>query len=162
MQATADRQKQTSKQLQIFSQRLRSRRHRLDWTIEELAEKSAIAPRSIGAWEKGPQSKLLAQLADTLGVSIFWLLGEEESAAAGPGGTTEAERAVLAYVQEILTACQGNDARVNWLLCELQDKFPKVRFAAGANSAPLSGAQRILKQAGERYDDAHPAPESPR
>ena len=94
MQDSATRQEQTSKKLQTFASRLRARRHRLDWTIEELAQKSDIAPRSIGAWEKGanlPQSKLLSQLADTLGVSIFWLLGEEETCPAGPGGTTEAE-----------------------------------------------------------------------
>lgn len=70
--------------MQIFSDRVRSRRHRLGISQETLAIKSGASPRSIVAWESGadniPQGIKLSQLARALGVDIQWLLGEDEAA----------------------------------------------------------------------------------
>jgi transcriptional regulator with XRE-family HTH domain len=84
MQDSAMSQEEKCRKLQIFSDRVKSRRHRLGISQETLAIKSGASPRSIVAWESGadniPQGIKLSQLARALGVDIQWLLGEEEAA----------------------------------------------------------------------------------
>ncbi|HEV2691411.1 MAG TPA: helix-turn-helix transcriptional regulator [Verrucomicrobiae bacterium] len=83
MQVSANSQGEIGKKLQIFSERLRARRHRLGFSQETLALKAGASPRSIVAWESGsdniPQGIKLSKLAQALDVEIPWLLGEERA-----------------------------------------------------------------------------------
>jgi transcriptional regulator with XRE-family HTH domain len=88
MQESARRQEEICKKLQVFSDRLKSRRHRLGISQETLAINASVSPRSIATWESGtgniPQGTKLNQLATALQVQVSWLLGEEDAAAATP------------------------------------------------------------------------------
>jgi HTH-type transcriptional regulator, cell division transcriptional repressor len=63
--------------VQIFSERLRARRHALNLSQEDLAELAGVAPRSVVQWEAGamPTSRMISKLGDALGVSPSWLMG---------------------------------------------------------------------------------------
>lgn len=85
MQQSATRQEENCKKLQIFSERLKARRHKVGFSQETLAIKAGASPRSIANWESGdketgniPRGDKLHQLATALGVSVNWLLGGED------------------------------------------------------------------------------------
>lgn len=63
----------------VFRERLRNRRHFLNLTQKELAEKGGFGERSIPAWEGGesePSLVSLIHLAEVLDTTVGWLIGE--------------------------------------------------------------------------------------
>jgi transcriptional regulator with XRE-family HTH domain len=80
MQVPAASQDEKRKKLQIFAERLKSRRLRLGMTQEDVAERAKVSPRSVVAWESGqdniPQGINLSKLTGALDVPVQWLLGE--------------------------------------------------------------------------------------
>lgn len=68
--------------MKVSPERVQGARLRLAMTQAELAEKMGCSRRSIVSWETGeggPVPRLLRQLSIVTGVSVPWLLGEEES-----------------------------------------------------------------------------------
>lgn len=66
-----------------FKERLVARRNALNWSQEELAAKSGVAPRTIAGYESEgsnnpPTMRIVEKLAAVLGVTPTWLLGAEE------------------------------------------------------------------------------------
>lgn len=41
---------------------------------------------------------------------------------------SEAQKKVLRHLCNVLAEISDDEARLNWLLCELEDKFPLVKF----------------------------------
>jgi transcriptional regulator with XRE-family HTH domain len=68
----------------MFSERLISRRQRLNLSQEGLAELTGIGVSSISAWERGlnmPTGRMLEKLSEHLKISKAWLMGEDSAPA---------------------------------------------------------------------------------
>ena len=82
--------------------RIRISRLKLGWSSTELAEKIGMKVQCISSYETGsvfPPGKVLARLADALGVSVAWLRTGEDDNQAYP-----ITRDVLEFLQENLEA----------------------------------------------------------
>lgn len=65
-----------------FGAELRRRRHELNLSLEQFAERAGLTPNFIGSIEKGqrdPSLSTLTKLAQGLGISVRVLLGTETS-----------------------------------------------------------------------------------
>jgi transcriptional regulator with XRE-family HTH domain len=150
MQESAERQEEISRKLQLFSERLKARRHRLGISQETLAENAKVSPRSVVAWESGktniPRGMEMSRLAKALGIESSWLLGEEknnpsvephhrrgeppsvyrlhEDTAGADEATPEKCRE---HFEKFLAQCDS-PSRIGWLWCELLEKFPLNKF----------------------------------
>lgn len=127
----------------IFSERLVTRRNRLNLSQEDLAEKADVSPNSVSAWERGvnpPKLAMLQKLSSVLGVSVAWLMGQDEqlvSEATAPFSPSEA--ACRRHFEDYLKTCEGDAARLGWTQVVLQEQFPLDRWAARSgrpSSAP--------------------------
>lgn len=151
MQQSAERQEEKCRQLHIFSDRLKSRRLRLGLSQESLAINSKTGARSVVAWEQGknlPNGIKLNQLADALGVTASWLLGEDSTEVAtgesrlpmrtypaaassvyslreevsGSGPATEEQ--CMEHLRRFLETCERDASKIGWTKIELQESFP--------------------------------------
>lgn len=150
----------------IFSERLKSRRHRLGLNQHTLASRAGASPRSLVAWESGwsniPQGIKLSRLAEALGVDIQWLLGEDTRRGEGepPKAETDSTRSQLWLSTETLDAslvdlvgrlpgAAAKDRR--HILSNIRDSVDEL-LGREVSSKPLSEEQQILKRAGEKHD----------
>ncbi len=65
----------------VFAARLQEARHSRGFTVAQLADRIGIHWRSLSRYENTktvPKAMVLARLADALGVSMYWLIGEDE------------------------------------------------------------------------------------
>ena len=71
-----------------IGEKLRKMRVDMKKTLKEQGETFGVSLNSIYRWEHGfnvPKKAMLKRLADYYGVSVRWLLGEEDDAEYGPG-----------------------------------------------------------------------------
>jgi transcriptional regulator with XRE-family HTH domain len=64
-----------------FTRRMRWKRQQLGWTQEELAYRARFSDATISSYELGitfPPIDRACDIAEALGVSIFWLLGLDD------------------------------------------------------------------------------------
>jgi transcriptional regulator with XRE-family HTH domain len=105
----------------LFPMRLRGARVRRGWNQEDLAKELNVSKGSVGNWESGaniPTPAGLKRLADTLGVSIDFLLGTS-----GDAGS-DARGRIHNYVDQVLDQYGDDMDRISWLFVELQKYFP--------------------------------------
>ena len=137
--------------MKINFERLIQARDALALTQDQLAQKARVAKRSIVSWESGkpitPDN--LRKLSQALGLpvehftlSIYPKLGSDNAAAlrdipsmsrfqvedGGGADMSEAQKKVLRHLCNVLAEISDDEARLNWLLCELEDKGPLVKF----------------------------------
>lgn len=65
-----------------FAGRLRAALSNAEMTQEELARRMGVSPAAVSRWAHGhrtPLSGYIARMADTLGVSVDWLLTGREA-----------------------------------------------------------------------------------
>ena len=65
----------------IFAERIRSIRHKKDFTQSEMAEFLNCSQQTVNVWESGkhtPKITMLVKIAESFGVSVDWLLGRKE------------------------------------------------------------------------------------
>jgi len=150
MQESAERQGDICRKLQIFSDRLKARRLRLGLSQESLALKSRTGARSVVAWEQGknlPNGSKLNQLADTLGVSSAWLLGEDSNEIAHPvprpdariqpaaparvyglmeesAGRPTTKEDCREHLEKFLDTCGNDPGKIGWAKIELEEALP--------------------------------------
>lgn len=80
------------KDLQLYG-KIQARRKALGLSQEELAQRMGVSRQSVTKWETGlsaPDLDRLVELADTLGVSLDYLLRDQAEAAEGPAESGEA------------------------------------------------------------------------
>ena len=80
------------KDLQLYG-KIQARRKALGLSQEELAQRMGVSRQSVTKWETGlsaPDLDRLVELADTLGVSLDYLLRDQAEAPEGPAESGEA------------------------------------------------------------------------
>lgn len=68
--------------MKVSPGRVRMARHMLGLNQDDLADTLGCSTRTVNGWERGENGvtpRLLRQLSMVTGVSVPWLLGEEES-----------------------------------------------------------------------------------
>ncbi len=84
--------KHMRKDLQLYG-KIQARRKALGLSQEELAQRMGVSRQSVTKWETGlsaPDLDRLVELADTLGVSLDYLLRDQADAPEGPAESGEA------------------------------------------------------------------------
>ena len=84
--------KHMRKDLQLYG-KIQARRKALGLSQEELAQRMGVSRQSVTKWETGlsaPDLDRLVELADTLGVSLDYLLRDQAEAPEGPAESGEA------------------------------------------------------------------------
>lgn len=145
--------------MQKFKERLKTRRNRLGWTQEALAQKAGVSERVIagieaGEVEQGKTSIMLSKvedLAKALGVSPLWLLGADEMDMSEVAATEESRPDYTAEALEILNKAAA-------LIDEARDKIRprKIGHAKSrASSSAPSDATALARRAEEKHDREH-------
>lgn len=154
----------SDEELKRFSERLRSIRLRRGWSQDVLAEKLGVKPSSVGNWESrinGPLRSRIKSIADTLGVSVEFLLGIDEAVKAAallhdigqpPYGAeykvTLTTRSTLAkecleHFADFLNRAGDDPAHLGWTLVELRNNFPLNKWESATPKVPPSSAPLI-------------------
>jgi transcriptional regulator with XRE-family HTH domain len=131
--------------VQVFPMRLRGARVRRGWNQEDLAKALEVSKGSVGNWESGaniPTPAGLKRLADTLGVSIDFLLGTT-----GEAGS-DARGKIHKYLDLVLDQFGEDVDRISWLFVELQKHFP-IKGKSGGSSASSSASSQPWASAAE-------------
>jgi transcriptional regulator with XRE-family HTH domain len=87
-----------------IGKRIRLSRERLGLRQEDLASRLSVSAQSVGSWERGeaePRGRRLEALAQTLAVSMSWLLSGDANAPTQPPAISTSQR-VLERVRELL------------------------------------------------------------
>lgn len=126
--------RENAKFMQLVAERLRGCRLKKGWSQLELAEKADVSVRSVNSWEKTggmPSMQNLRNLSETLGVSIPFLLGEDDGPEElrqepKPYGDEKVEsirRQCHEYIDRVIDGCEGDDVQLGWTLGELKKRF---------------------------------------
>lgn len=164
--------------MHLFKERLVTRRNALGWTQVVLAEKSGVAERTIAGFEsKGnePSADILRKLADTMGVTRSWLLGEDPhlvlkdeektspqtpASSASPYSWIEIStlEKTLADLAGRLQKCSKQDRKhILGNIVEVVNELENREI----NSTPLSGAAKLAAGAAKRDQDERSGGSSP-
>lgn len=155
----------------LFSERLRSHRHRLGLTQSGLAEKAGVADRSIPDYESGksePSLESLHKLAAVLGTTVSWLLGETPMESIGahdsampPVWAFLSESTLRAVIAD-LSADKSESAGVllDQAVADLRRRRELLAQAAKAKSSSAidAAAKALLERAADDARNPHPKP----
>ena len=115
-----------------------ARRHALNLSQMELAERSGVSARSIAAYELGesePTASKLTQLSKALGVSKAWLMGGQEFASeADLQSPTFDEQRVRNVLERLKLKVQDIEGEIAFLEGELLGAPSKPTASQGAVS----------------------------
>jgi transcriptional regulator with XRE-family HTH domain len=129
------RQVENVRKEEIFPTRLKACRTRKGWTQQILAEKTGFSLSSIGNWEVRnpdlvtiPSPQKLGKLAEILGVTIEYLLGEDtafkEQSPAYRSAASPVREEIYQHFHNYMDTCGEDPIRLGWTLVEIKSKFP--------------------------------------